>query len=264
MFKKNMTPNSLPERVFQLGTYLSKNAASLADLREYFTLDSVKSDALSDTLTAARELDILIETGTNYSLKVSPSVFESMSAFRTYCNSKVFADHNDLFYKVSQVMLNLYETKEGRSYTGVSFTSTKFESYIREQVLSMNNINQNMRGWRFWASFLGLGMITKQKENFIFMPNMFINLQDAIVNSQIPSGIHTIREFINYIEPYCSEALPEPGSMKFNLGMSNGLRCLDDFNIAKVTSENDAQETWIISEIKTHKLQSTVSHIVIK
>lgn len=260
-----MTPNSLPERVFQIGTYLGKNAASLSDLREYFTLDTVKSDALSDTLTAARELDLLNETGTNYSLKVNPIVFESMETFRTYCNSKVFSDRDGLFYKVSQVMLNLYETREGRSFTSVSFTSGKFESYLRERVYSMNNISQNMRGWRFWASFLGLGVITKPKKDiFIFMPNMFINLQDAITNSKIPSGTYTIREFINYIEPFCGEALPEPGSMQFNLGMSNGLRCLDDFNIAKVTSENDAQETWIISEIKTHKLQSTVSHIQIK
>ena len=264
MFKNSMTPNSLPERVFQVGVYLSQNAASFSELREYFTLDDSKSDVISETLTAARELDLIIETGSNYSLNVKPGVFESMDSFRVYCNSKVFFDNKDLFYRVSQVMLNLYETKEGKSYTGVSFTSAKFESYLRDKILSMNNISQNMRGWRFWASFLGLGVITKQKDSFIFMPNMYINLKDAITNSNIPSGTYTIREFIKYIEPFCSEALPEPGSMQFNLGMSNGLRCLNDFNDAIVTSENDAQETWLISEIKTHKLQSSVSHIQIK
>lgn len=265
MFKNNMTPNSLPERVFQVGTYLSKNAASLSDIRKYFTLDEGKSDAVSDTLTAARELDLLTESGNNYALNVSPEVFKSMDSFRLYCNSKVFADHNDLFYRVTQVMLNLYESKEGRSYTGISFTSSKFENYMRDRVLSMNNISQNMRGWRFWASFLGLGVITKpNKDAFVFMPNMYVNLKDAITNSNIPSGTYTIREFLSYVEPYCSVAFPENGNMQLNLAMSNGLRCLNDLKDAIVTSENDAKETWLVNEIKTHKIQSSVSHIQIK
>jgi len=265
MFKNNMTPNSLPERVFQVGIYLSKSAASITDLRKTFTLEDGKSEVISETLTAARELNLLVETGSNYSLNVSPDVFKSIDSFRMYCNSIVFSNPSDLFYKVTQVMLNLYETKEGRGYTNTSFTSTKFEGYMRERVLSMNNISQNMRGWRFWASFLGLGVITKiNKDTFVFMPNMYINLKDAISNSHIPSGIYTIREFLEYIEPFCSEALPDPGSMTFNMGMSNGLRCLNDFNDAIVTSENDAKETWMINEIKTHKLQSSVSHIQIK
>ena len=78
MFKNSMTPNSLPERVFQVGVYLSQNAASFSELREYFTLDDSKSDVISETLTAARELDLIIETGSNYSLNVKPGVFESM------------------------------------------------------------------------------------------------------------------------------------------------------------------------------------------
>ncbi len=265
MFKNNMTPNSLPERVFQVGIYLGKNAASLSDIRKYFTLEEGKSDAVSDTLTAARELDLLTESGNNYALNVSPEVFKSMDSFRLYCNSKVFSNPNDLFYRVTQEMLNLYETKEGRSYTGVSFTSGKFESYLRDRVLSMNNISQNMRGWRFWASFLGLGVITKpNKDAFVFMPNMYVNLKDAIFNSNIPSGTYTIREFLNYIEPFCDVAFPASGNMQFNLAMSNGLRCLNDLNDAKVTSENDAKETWLVNEIKTHKIQSSVSHIQIK
>lgn len=264
MFKNNMTPNSLPERVFQLGVYLSKNASSLSDLRKYFTLDDVQSDAVSDTLTAARELDLLVENGSNYALNVSPDVFETIDTFRSYCNSKVFMDSRDLFYRVSQVMMNLYETKEGKSLTATSFTGPKFEAYMRERVLSMNNISQNMRGWRFWASFLGLGVITVHNKNFVFMPNMYINLKDAICNSKIPSGTYTIREFLNYIEPYCKFAFPETGNLEFNLGMSNGFRCLNDLGFAIVTSENDAEETWMINEIKTHKLHSTVSHIQIK
>ena len=197
MFKNSMVVGALPERVFQIGKYLSKKTVSRLDLNNYFTLseEDKSGSYLLDSLTAARELGILNENGENLSLAVNPSIFKTKKDFRRYCNSIVFKDSSSLFYNVSKIMINLYETQKGREISRESFSSGIFANYI-ENIYSFTNIEMGMRAWRFWASFLGLGIISYANQKFCFMPNMAINLQDAIINSEIPDGEYTISDFL--------------------------------------------------------------------
>ena len=164
-------------------------------------------------------------------------------------------------------MLNLFETEDGRKAACYSFTNDSFEPYMRN-LFPMENISPKMRAWRFWASFLGLGIVCEyiRDKNTIntFLPNMYVNLKDAKRNSAIPAGTYTISEFMKYTTPYCSEAFPENGIKKLNLGLANGLRELQDRKDAIVTCENDAKETWIINSNPTHQITDAVTHITIK
>lgn len=265
MFRNSMAVGALPERIYQIGQYLSKKASSRKDLNIYFTLSAEDASGtyLGDSITAARELGLLNEQGSNISLGVDPAIFKTMDSFRRYCNSVVFREPSDLFYNVSRIMVNLYETKEGRALSGESFTSEKFANYING-IYSFDKTADGMRAWRFWASFLGLGIVVNMSNKFIFLPNMAVNLKDAISNSAVPSGEYTISQFLNYIRPFCNEAMPEEGSRNFNLAMSNGLRELHDQGIVKITYKSDTKESWHLQDVPLHPLKSEISHITIK
>lgn len=264
MFKNSMAVGALPERVYQIGKYLSKKAAGRSDLNTYFTLNEKDASGgyLGESITAARELGLINELGSNLSLAVDPMVFKTRDSFRRYCNAVVFKNSSDLFYNVSRIMVNLYETKIGRKMSRESFTSEEFATYIRN-IYSFSNTAMGMRAWRFWASFLGLGIIANVNKKFLYIPNMAVNLKDAIANASIPAGEYTIAEFLRYIQPFCNEALPDDGNHYFNLAMSNGLRELHDNGVVKISYKNDTKESWRIHDVPLHSLRNEISHITI-
>lgn len=260
-----MTVYSLPARVYELSAMLVKRAYTYQELMDNLTRGQ-KTDYLTETLTAAKELDLILQNGNNLSLNVDSEILNSIATFRRYCNSKVFRNQTDIFYRVTNIMLNLYDDPKAKQYLKYSFTSDgvhEFQEYLSSKT-NIGNCAQNMRAWRFWASFLGLGVIHNYSNKFIFLPNMYVNLIDAIDNAKIINGKYTASEFIHIISPYCGEALPDKGNNNLNLALSNAFREANKNEKLIILNELDAKEKWHLHKATSENLGTEFSHIEIK
>lgn len=266
MFKNGIGAYATPIRVFHLCNFISNttDTYSRKKLKEELFPSNDEERMFAQPVQLAVEIGLIEDDGSNLrasSLAKESKILTSMNNFRKYCNSIAFSNNDDLLYKVSSVMLKLYDSPDTVPFLRENFTiAPKFIEYISNHI-NMVNVPDNMRGWRFWASFLGLGLVHNDK-GFSFLPNMYMNLLDSIENTKLADGIYTIADFIERLSPYISEALPDnPNDHHLCLGLSNGLRSLHDNGHITLSHELDAKDVWYLTEMPNHSIPSTITHI---
>lgn len=120
--------------------------------------------------------------------------------------------------------------------------------------------NNDMLGWRFWASFLGLGYIHGTE----LIPNMYVRVRDVLAteftksfsfDEEIPAN-----QFFTWIFTKIPEAKMEDGSI--NLALSSAIRTLRDMNEVVPLALMDAIPMYLyeLPEDSTNK----ITHIIIK
>ena len=112
-----------------------------------------------------------------------------------------------------------------------------------EDVKELSAVDENaVLGWRFWATFLGIGYLSRT----MFLPNMKIRLQDILAtsfNQKFKYG-ETIRatDFIDWL----SGKLPEADlSNKLPLAVSAGLRTLHELGLIKLETWRDSNKIML-------------------
>ena len=123
-------------------------------------------------------------------------------------------------------------------------------------------LEDDMRAWRFWASFLGFGYL----HEMLILPNMYQYLADVLEIVEIKKDTtYLFEEFIEMIYPYCEVAL-ESGleDHKLNFAISNGLRALHDFGIIKLEHKLDGGSSWFLYTSHLHEIKSTVTHVTVR
>ena len=117
-----------------------------------------------------------------------------------------------------------------------------------------------MLGWRFWASFLGLGYVHGTE----LIPNMYIRVKDVLAtefsksfafDEEIPAA-----EFFNWLLAKVPEAKMPDDSI--NLALSSAIRTLRDMKEIDVKALMDAVPMYLykIPEDNTNQ----ISHIIVK
>lgn len=264
MFKTRINDDATPIRVYNLCSLASKDQHSLAEARQKLYPAPEDAAVFTSVSQVARELELIENDKETIKIVNSENIYsalESITKFRRYCNKRAFVDKDDLFFRVSSVMLKIYDIPETKSLIKDSFTSSKFVAYMSNR-LNMVRTVQNIRNWRFWASFLGLGLVHNADNRFCFLPNMYTNLLDSIENAKLADGIYTIADFIERLSLYISEALPDnPNDHHLCLGLSNGLRSLHDNGHITLSHELDAKEVWYLTEMPNHSIPSTITHV---
>ena len=107
------------------------------------------------------------------------------------------------------------------------------------EISELSQLDENaVLGWRFWATFLGIGYLNRT----MFLPNMKLRLQDILAsdfNKKLEFG-KAIRamDFMEWLSP----RIPEVNiGNRLPLALSAGLRTLHELGLIKL-------ETWPDSE----------------
>jgi hypothetical protein len=260
MFKEhydNMRPGPTPERVLAV----SKLAACINGTRDevikaslLYTQNSTASeiDTIRKSIDTAKELGILEEKDGTIKSIVDDKVLSNYMTFRKYVSNCVFSVTSTTFFKVTE----WYITKNEKV-----MDNEKWEVIAASAVSDgIENISENdILGWRFWASFLGIGYI----HNKILIPNMYIRICDLIeqadweTNNRIPAN-----DFVKWLYSKAPECKINNTETTPSLAMSNGLRTLH---------EQDKIELIVVPDTNRVKLYpidgypiNDFSHVVIK
>lgn len=260
MFKTHydhMRPGPTPERVLAICNAVAAHPCTQNEIRDRIYLDqdtvSQPGEELRNSILTAQELGLIELKDELYSLTVNSTHISTPEAFRRITAKRAFANHDSTFFRVSRwyVCSNEY----------VLFSGNWEDRAALANKSGIDGITKHdMRGWRFWASFLGLGYISGAE----LIPNMYVRVRDILAtdfaasfpfDEEIPAD-----EFMRWLWHRLPEAVMEDRSI--NMALSNALRTLRDMGEVIPTTQMDAINMYLYSipEDPTNK----VTHFIVK
>lgn len=264
MFQNGITPEAIPERVYQLCKMVALKESSIDNIYDCLEPSSINKDRSYFRIvkTAAIDLEILRESSDKtLEFIVDKKVVTSLDNFRQYCNSAIWKDRDSLFYKMVVAFLSSDESL--LKYN--SITEPSVIQYIQTECNDSNADIKKIRGIRFWLEFLGLGYV-QEKSYIYFLPNMYIALKDFMQNINFEKKReYSVREFIDLIKTVSNVAFEKIGISKvLNFAFSNALRLMHDRKEIELKYNLDSAEVWDLYKSDVHKVGNKITHIVYK
>ncbi len=262
MFGNRMKTTAIPERVYALCRAVASKPVDDAVLKKSLEPQQLggKTQYYGDVKAAASELMLINEKENNIYLAVDKSIVKSPDIMRQYINLNWEIQCDSLFYKVTQVYFDM--DIEVLEHSSVSKMSDLMSTKIGVKV-----VEDDMRAWRFWIPFLGLGYLHEPQTKVagIILPNTGIFIKDIIEGLKIKKNTeYTIDAFVSVIQPYANIVLKNAfETKKLNFGFSNGLRMLDELGVLIVEHRSDAQEIWSLYPMSSDDEDDIVTHITI-
>ena len=264
MFQGRIETMPIPERVFELCKITAESPAPLADIREKLEPSQMTDSATAyfgSILTAAKELKLIEQTEDDKLIYCGDrKMLQKISSFRRYCNSVVFQDQSTTFYQIAVRFLD--SNLEWLRFS--SLTSEDVMDDLRKNTAIEKVIQDDLRGIRFWMSFLGFGLIF-EKGSIVFLPNMYTALKDFLSMAKLEKKHeYTMSEFCEALMPYAHVALHGVAeSHTLNYAMSAALRMMNDAKEIELRRNPDSQEVWNLYPQEDHAFISEVTHIVL-
>ena len=266
MFKEKMKTEAIPERVYELCLMVKDKPKSETELKKLFEPNELNNSSyFAPVKTAASELGLIDVKDKEIYLKVDNSVLESMESMRKYVISNINLIEDGMFFEVTQSYLDL----DNKVFEFNSLTDGDLTSLLKDSTKRPIDADC-MRAWRFWSSYLGLGLLAKDSGNnspqMNFMPNMYRFLQTSIDLADFEKDIvYPINEFMDKLTPYCKIAMKDAISTKrLNMAMSFGLRQMHDAGDIEMIKQLDSSNNWFLYVAKYHKIPSEVSHVIVR
>lgn len=257
MFESKMVTPAIPERVYALCKIVEKNPITNAEAKEKLEPSYLNQESsyYNDYRQAAEEMQLITTIDNTLTLTVDSSVIKSIETMRAYINRQLYRFPEGQFYKVTREYFAM-----GENILYGEQNVANMASAISKKV-KMPVDNMAMRGWRFWASFLGFGYLVKM----FLMPNADIFLLDLINESDFIKGQrYSVDEFINLMRPHSDIIIdPSLSGNVFNFGVSNGLRTLQDQGYIKLENIMDQKNVWNLHHIDALGPNDVVTNITI-
>ena len=260
MFKEHydhMRPGPTPERVLAICRLLSSNPLTEEEIKDRIYLTKTTTTKIGEefrnSINTSVELGLISLKDNTYSLSVSPTQVATIDAFRRTVSSRAFLNKKSTFFCVCQWYL-------GSNEAIFSYPNWEDKAAAANKFGIDKISNNDMLGWRFWASFLGLGYIHGTE----LIPNMYIRVRDILATEfsksfafgeEIQAG-----QFFSWLLPLIPEAKMADDSI--NLALSSAIRTLRDMDEVIPLSLMDAIPMYLynLPEDSTNK----ISHIIVK
>lgn len=234
--KDGMLPDPTPERVYSICRIIADKSCSNSELQKAASLYPGTPQAtteVSASIRTAEELGVIQNKDGVYSVIIPAEVLNTYIGFRQYVSDRVFKQKDTTFFKVTEWYLSKNEKV-------VEYDSWEDKAAAAVQD-GIDGIKENdMLGWRFWASFLGEGYL----HNRLLIPNMKVRIQDVLATKfkQDYSFDREIsaKEFLTWLQVYIPEAIILSDA-PLVLGVSNGLRSLAESGLIAIRAQMDAQ-----------------------
>lgn len=243
MFIK-MATEPIPIRVFALYNLVADKKAieksKLRKLMEPEELDQDKTSYFSQVLSTALELGIVVEhDGSMIEPSVDKKILKSIGDFRFYSASQLekFADGD--FYRVTGTILNCNE----EIFTWGSISDSPFRAQLKER-LGLNLDDKAMRGWRFWAQFLGFGYMN----GMYFSPNAYVFVRDTLSKCNLKKNMSIpFPAFLAEIGVFYKELIKvSPEKHYLNIAFSSALRQLHENGEIELQYNKDRQDSMLL------------------
>ena len=238
-----MVTPAIPERVYALCKIVEKGPITASEIKEKMEPDFLgnKSSYFNDYRNAAEELGLISISDDLVSLAVEDKVVKSTDNMRKYINQQLEKFNAGQFYLVTNAFFEKGSDifKEDKNIANLG---PMFSEMTGLQVDAMA-----MRAWRFWASFLGFGYL----QDMFIIPNANVFLKDIILESNIEKNkMYSISEFVDILSPKANIIFSDLSNKKFNYGVSNGLRALQDSGFLKMEHILDQKDTQMIRQLQ--------------
>lgn len=256
MFKEKMVTPAIPERVYAFCKIVEKGSITASEIKEKMEPDFLgnKSSYFNDYRNAAEELGLISISDDLVSLAVDDKVVKSTDNMRKYINQQLEKFNVGQFYLVTNAFFEKGSDifKEDKNIANLG---PMFSEMTGLQVDAMA-----MRAWRFWASFLGFGYL----QDMFIIPNANVFLKDIILESNIEKNkMYSISEFVDILSPKANIIFSDLSNKKFNYGVSNGLRALQDSGFLKMEHILDQKDIWALYPMKAYSNDSIITNITI-
>jgi len=243
-----------PERVYALGRLVANCPYTRTDLYNGLCMSDVYGEGNQDifgyTLTVAQELELIKSQDTQFSLSCDRSVLKDYPSFRKHAARIAFSRPNGTFFQTTSLYLELAEEvlKAPRWADVVTLFNERG---------GLNLKDNDMLGWRFWTSFLGIGYLHTD----MLIPNVYTRVKDALetqVDFKTGESVPLSR-FMGWLEMQCPEIKNSRNEFRLGLGVSNGLRMLKEQGFVDLISQPDA-EKWQLNYLEAETIND-VSHV---
>ena len=243
MFGNKMETEAIPERVYALCKVVEKEAVQDSKVKERMEPSYLnqKSSYYSIYRNAAIELQLIVQIDNILSLAVDPSIVKDIDSMGYYINGQLNQFQEGYFYKVTKAYFALGESILHGEQNVANMTMVKEKTGLQLKA-------DDMRAWRFWASYLGFGYM----QDMFLIPNADVFLWDVICRAEFNKNqMYSITEFIDKIRPYANIIInPVDENRTFNYGVSNGLRTLQNTGYIKIEYGKDQANTWNLYRIE--------------
>lgn len=181
MFEDRMKTSAIPERVYALCQAIKSRTMQESDLRELLEPSDLGGSTkyFGTVRDAAKQLGLISVKEGDISLAVDSKCVSSYDSMREYIVSNIDTISEGLFFDVSKEYISMNE--QVFKFKGVS------EAALVEhmsKVIGKPVYEDDMRAWRFWATYLGLGNL----HDMLLLPNMYTYLKAVLAVCNIKKG----------------------------------------------------------------------------
>lgn len=260
MFVGNMVTEAIPARVFALYRIVEAKKGilrrELQNLMEPPGICKRSTSYFSAVLRAAEELKLIENKDNEVKLPDEKKQLKTIENFRKYVIS-ILPDFKDgQFWKCSNIVINMNE----KIFEYKSISDSEMLNYLSNQ--TGETIKDPMiRGWRFWAQFLGFGVIN----DMAFLPNAYVYVKDVVALMGLEKKKeYPISDFMTRFMQYGQILLPQATSNRnLNIAMSSALRELHDNGEIELKFGSDQEMKWLLYPSK-ELFNQPVSSVVFK
>ena len=241
MFTGNIVTEAIPARVFSLYKIVtSRKEITRAEIQSMMEPAEIYEGTsyFSAIFKAASELRI-IDTQDNLVVPlVSKEEMRDIEDFRHFAISKLNTFEDEQFFQVTNVIFNMNEQIYKYPLTDNALLN------ILSQQTGSQITPPMIRGWRFWAQFLGFGYMN----NMSFLPNAYVFVKNILRLMNLEKNKeYKIDDFMLMFEPYgkiiSGNLQPE---RNMNIALSSALRELHDNKEIELKYRSDAEKRWIL------------------
>ncbi|GFH97083.1 hypothetical protein IMSAGC003_03652 [Lachnospiraceae bacterium] len=245
MFNGNMVTGAIPARVFALYKIVaSKKDISRGALRGLMEPEEIHEGTsyFSEILKAAMELKLVDQRDSSIIPIVPKEQLKTMEDFRILAirNLSNWGDfENSQFYKCTNAIVNMDE----KVYKHSNISDSEMLNYLSEQT-GQQITPPMVRGWRFWAQFLGFGYIS----DMAFLPNAYIFVKNVMYIMGLDKNAeYPMREFMSRFSQYGKIIMQDSAASKdLNIALSSALRELHDNKEIELKYGSDQEHRWIL------------------
>ena len=261
MFTGNMVTEAIPPRVFALYRIVdTKKSIQRSELQAMIEPPELREDDQSTyfaaVLKAAVELKLVDNKDNVILLRNPEEQIKTMDDFRRHVISVLPSFESEQFWRCSNVIVNMND----KIFEYNSISDSNMLTYLSKQV-GQTITAPMIRGWRFWAQFLGFGYMNE----FAFLPNAYLYVKNVLLLSNLERGEeYGVEEFITCFSKYGKMMLPlSAGDRKLNISMSSALRELHDNGEIVLKTGSDREANWSLFPSKEF-FNQPISSIVFK
>ena len=241
MFTGNMVTEAIPARVFSLYKIVAGGKeVTRAEIQSMMEPAEIYEGTsyFSAIFKAASELRIIDTQDTLVVPLVSKESMNNIEDFRSFAISKLNTFEDEQFFQVTNAIVNMNEQIYKYQLTDNALLN------ILSQQTGSQITPPMIRGWRFWAQFLGFGYIN----NMSFLPNAYIFVKNILKLMNLEKNKeYEMNDFVLMFEPYgkiiSGNLKPE---RNMNIALSNALRELHDNKEIELKYRSDAEKRWIL------------------